>query len=86
MAVARIFFSGIDFNPWEIEEMCCIYTFVKEKFVETIKDVKWDLDENNPRFAELPYPELWGLAFPLQEEGAGKFNYASTSSGKPCAP
>lgn len=73
MTVVRIFFSDMDFQPWEVEEMCCVYTFVKETFQETINDVRWDLDENNPRFADLPQPELRGLAFPLYEEDNGEF-------------
>lgn len=66
--IVDIFFSGMDFEPWEVEEMCCVYAFVKETYKETINDVRWDLDEDGPRFADVPPPLDVGVAFPLRED------------------
>jgi hypothetical protein len=79
--VVNIFFADMEFEPWEVEEMCCVYTFVKETYEETINDVRWDLDEKNPKFADIFEPELEGLAFPLHEHD-GKFSHAICLLGR----
>lgn len=70
--VNELFFSHLGLEPWEAEEMDCIYAFVKEKYEAVVEDVKWDLDEKNPKFEDEFEPELEGLAFPLDREYDGK--------------
>ena len=38
------------FEPWEVEELACIYAFAKEKYEQVFRDIKWDVDEMNPKF------------------------------------
>jgi hypothetical protein len=47
------------FEPWEVEEIACIYTFAKEKYDQTFRDIRWDVHEENPRFEgqRPPTPE-----------------------------
>lgn len=69
--VNEFFFSDLGLEPWEAQEMYCIYVFVK-KYEAVVKDVKWDLDERNPRFDDEFEPELEGSAFPVDKEYDGK--------------
>lgn len=57
--------SNLNLEPWEAEEVCSIYAFAKEKYEVVVEDVKWDLDETNPKFDDEFEPELEGLAFPI---------------------
>lgn len=72
MDINELFFSGLSLEPWEAEEVCSIYTFVKEKYEAVVEDVKWDLDETNPKFDDEFEPELEGLAFPIDKEYDGQ--------------
>ncbi|KAL3477777.1 hypothetical protein BJX99DRAFT_257149 [Aspergillus californicus] len=38
------------FEPWEIEELFCVYTFTKAKYNQIFDDIAWDVDEKNPKF------------------------------------
>lgn len=38
------------FEPWEVEEICCIYTFSKAKYDQIFNNISWDLDERNPKY------------------------------------
>jgi hypothetical protein len=38
------------FEPWEIEEVVCIYTFAQEKLDQVFRDIYWDVHEDNPKF------------------------------------
>lgn len=38
------------FEPWEREEIICIYWFINGKYLSVLEDVAWDFDEENPRF------------------------------------
>lgn len=38
------------FEPWELEEITCIYWFINGKYLSVLEDVAWDFDEDNPRF------------------------------------
>lgn len=60
MDINELFFSDLGFEPWEAEEMCCIYAFVKEKYEKVVEDTKWDLDEKNPKFDDEFEPEYHG--------------------------
>lgn len=47
------------FEPWEVEEIACIYSFAKEKYNQIFDDICWDVNEKNPKFAAQrpPTPE-----------------------------
>jgi hypothetical protein len=38
------------FKPWEIEDISCINTFMEQKCKEVFDSIRWDVDENNPKF------------------------------------
>ncbi|KAI6758597.1 hypothetical protein HG530_010837 [Fusarium avenaceum] len=38
------------FEPWELEEIICIYWFINGKYLSVLEDVAWDFNEDNPRF------------------------------------
>ncbi|KAE8156013.1 hypothetical protein BDV40DRAFT_310396 [Aspergillus tamarii] len=38
------------FEPWEIEEISCIYTFAKERHKQILNDIRWDVHLENPKF------------------------------------
>lgn len=47
------------FEPWEVEEICCIYTFANAKYEQIFDDISWDVNENNPKFdGERPPTQL----------------------------
>jgi hypothetical protein len=44
------------FEPWEVEEIACMYTFSEEKYVRIFRDILWDVHEENPKFADQRPP------------------------------
>ncbi|PLB50665.1 hypothetical protein P170DRAFT_406006 [Aspergillus steynii IBT 23096] len=38
------------FEPWEVEEIVCIYCFAKERYADIFDRISWDVDEKNPKF------------------------------------
>jgi len=38
------------FEPWEVEEIACIYAFAREKYDLVFEDISWDVNEQNPKF------------------------------------
>ncbi|KAI9773741.1 MAG: hypothetical protein M1839_002012 [Geoglossum umbratile] len=38
------------YEPWEVEEIACIYDFAKEKFNQIFNDIRWDLNKHNLNF------------------------------------
>lgn len=57
------------FKPWEIEELCCIYTLLKDSYSDILDSIKWDLDIEHPRFHYWPNPLApgsWDLACPCK--------------------
>jgi hypothetical protein len=56
------------FEPWEIEEILCIYTFSKEMYTQIFKEIHWDLDANNPRFDDQGRPPTPTGAFDLDDD------------------
>ncbi|OQD99135.1 hypothetical protein PENSOL_c007G06446 [Penicillium solitum] len=38
------------FNPWETEEISCVSYLTEEKFKQIFNELKWDLDEEKPKF------------------------------------
>ncbi|KAE8325413.1 hypothetical protein BDV39DRAFT_206952 [Aspergillus sergii] len=47
------------FEPWEVEEISCIYTFAKERYNQIFNDIRWEVHEENPKFEgqRPPTPE-----------------------------
>lgn len=47
------------FEPWEVEEIYCIYAFAKDKYNQIFTDIRWDVNEENPKFdgQRPPTPE-----------------------------
>ncbi|EIT82871.1 hypothetical protein AO1008_10942 [Aspergillus oryzae 100-8] len=47
------------FEPWEVEEISCIYTFAKERYNQIFNDIRWNVHEENPKFEgqRPPTPE-----------------------------
>ncbi|KAK3935654.1 hypothetical protein QBC46DRAFT_396979 [Diplogelasinospora grovesii] len=47
------------FEPWQVEEIACIYTFAEEKYDQIFRDISWDVNEKNPKFdgQRPPTPE-----------------------------
>ena len=54
VSVLSIFF-GI-FEPWEVEEVVCIYAFAKDKYDQIFRDISWDVNPENPKFDNQPRP------------------------------
>lgn len=61
--MSRLFFSEL--NPWEVEEICCVYKFVEERYEQIIVEVRWDFDPENPKFDD---------DLDLEPEGSVDFN------------
>lgn len=55
--ILKIFFCI--FEPWEVEEIACIYTFAREKYDQIFGTIRWDVHEKNPKFdgQRPPTPE-----------------------------
>lgn len=54
-----------EFEPWEIEEISCFYTFVAEKIDLIFSEVHWDLCEDNPKFKNDHRPPCASGAYEL---------------------
>ncbi|KAJ5333049.1 uncharacterized protein N7506_006832 [Penicillium brevicompactum] len=54
----RSAFSSIDilkalagcFEPWEVEEIVCIFRFSEAHFQQTFDQISWDVNQENPKF------------------------------------
>jgi hypothetical protein len=53
------------FEPWEIEEIACIYTFSKEKYNKIFDEIRWDVHKENPKFEDQQRPPTPDGAFDL---------------------
>lgn len=40
------------FDPWEAEALGCIDVFIRDRYRAIFAEVKWDLDDSNPKFWE----------------------------------
>ncbi|OTB00957.1 hypothetical protein M426DRAFT_323846 [Hypoxylon sp. CI-4A] len=38
------------FQPWEVEEICCVYAFAQEIYDHIFNEITWDVNEMNPKF------------------------------------
>lgn len=54
------------YEPWEVEEILCISLFAKDKYNQIFDAIRWDVDENNPKFDGQRPPTPDG-AFNLSE-------------------
>jgi hypothetical protein len=61
--ILKIFFCI--FEPWEVEEIACIYTFAKEKYDQIFRDIRWDVHQENPKFKDQRRPPTPDGAFDL---------------------
>ncbi|ODM18747.1 hypothetical protein SI65_05364 [Aspergillus cristatus] len=65
--ILRIYLGN--YEPWEVEEIACIYAFTKATFNQVFDDIRWDVHQDNPRFEEHRPPTPQG-AFNL-DSGCG---------------
>lgn len=42
------------FQPWEIEEISCVYAFFMDLYYRIFVDIRWDLEEHSIRFVNTP--------------------------------
>jgi hypothetical protein len=63
--ILRIFFCL--FEPWEVEEIACIYTFAKEKYSQIFHGIRWDVHQENPKYEDQRPPTPEG-AFDLDDD------------------
>ncbi|KAK3903230.1 hypothetical protein C8A05DRAFT_43502 [Staphylotrichum tortipilum] len=49
-----VFFRG--FPPWEIEEVHCVYTLIREKYTSILDAIQGDVDPRDPKFADWGGP------------------------------
>ncbi|KAK4234785.1 hypothetical protein C8A03DRAFT_37412 [Achaetomium macrosporum] len=59
--VVKLFFCL--FEPWEVEEVVCIHNFSKHEFDRIFRDIHWDLNQENPKFADQDRPPTPDGAF-----------------------
>ncbi|KAJ5679321.1 hypothetical protein N7462_007565 [Penicillium macrosclerotiorum] len=59
-------FMGM-FEPWEVEEIACIEAFSRYNYNRIFDDIQWDLNPENPRFADHPRPPTPPGAFELDD-------------------
>ena len=70
--------SSVYDEPWEVEEMVCIYVFAKEQFNQIFNDIHWDVHQENPRFEGQDRPPTPDGAFDF--DSAGEFSLILLSS------
>lgn len=72
----------IRLEPWEVEEICCIYSFVKARYQEIMLMVAWEFDRMNPRFQRhLAYS--FRLDFRAEIEPDSSFDFAQDHESTP---
>ena len=57
------------YEPWEIEEIACIYTFAEKRFNQVFDDIHWDVHKDNPRFDNHGRPTTPPGAFNFDSGG-----------------
>lgn len=55
------------FEPWEVEEIACIYTFAEDKYRQIFHEIVWDVHKENPKF-ECQRPPTPEGAFDLEND------------------
>lgn len=56
-------------EPWEIDEIVCIYEFARDKFLEVFRSIQKDVHPDNPRFDDQRRPPTPDGAFELDPDG-----------------
>lgn len=56
-------------EPWEIEEIGCVYEFARDKLMQVFRDIQQDVHPDNPRFADQRRPPTPDGAFELEPDG-----------------
>ncbi|ODM19351.1 hypothetical protein SI65_05969 [Aspergillus cristatus] len=64
--ILNIFFRV--FEPWDVEEIACIYTFTKAKYNQIFDDIRWDVHQENPKFEAQRRPPTPDGAFDFDSE------------------
>ncbi|KAJ5962198.1 hypothetical protein N7501_007139 [Penicillium viridicatum] len=59
---------GSCFEPWEVEEIVCIFLFSKANFQQTLDQISWEVNQENPKFDGQRPPTPDG-AFDLKSKG-----------------
>lgn len=70
--ILRLFFCK--FQPWEVEEIACVYDFAKEIYDQAYRDLLCDEREQSPGL-EGESPDASEMIFDLEDEGQSCINY-----------
>ncbi|KAK9855687.1 hypothetical protein MYU51_002351 [Penicillium brevicompactum] len=62
------------FEPWEIEEMHCVYLFSETIYRQTFDQIRWDVDERNPKFDAIRKDDDPEGSFDLDSNEDGLLN------------
>lgn len=57
------------FEPWEIEEMHCVYLFSETIYRQIFDQICWDVDERNPKFDAIRKDDDPEGSFDLDSNG-----------------
>lgn len=57
------------FEPWEIEEMHCVYLFSETIYRQIFDQIRWDVDERNPKFDTIRKDDDPEGSFDLDSNG-----------------
>jgi hypothetical protein len=57
------------FQPWEVEEMDCIYTLMIHKYDEVFDAIQWDVCRDHPKFKDWRWPYTPPGSFDLNRDG-----------------
>lgn len=67
-------------EPWEIEEVFCLYQFSWSVYDKVFKDIFWDVHPDNPKFDDQVRPPTPDGAFELDNQSEFGLPIKSTSS------
>ncbi|KAJ5345863.1 hypothetical protein N7452_003867 [Penicillium brevicompactum] len=62
------------FEPWEIEEMHCVYLFSETIYRQIFDQIRWDVDERNPKFDAIRKDDDPEGSFDLDSNEDGLLN------------
>lgn len=74
------------FDPWELEEIYCVYIFAENKYKSVFEEIRLDVDEKSPRFeGQLP-PHRVSFALIVRVPEADEFKVNDRHSNRKLAP
>lgn len=74
------------FDPWELEEIYCVYVFAENKYKSVFEEIRLDVDEKSPRFeGQLP-PHRVSFALIVRVPEADEFKVNDRHSNRKLAP